>query len=67
MDELSALKGTVLPDDLEPLLSGAGFDGCVAVEDYYRVPDKERVKEKLVKRLQKLGYAVTVEVAEPAA
>jgi transposase len=35
--------------------------------DYYRVPDKERVKEKLVKRLQKLGYAVTVEVAEPAA
>jgi transposase len=35
--------------------------------DYYRVPDRERVKEKLVKRLQKLGYAVTLEAAEPAA
>jgi len=31
-DELGALKGTFLPGDLEPLLSGAGFDGCVAVE-----------------------------------
>ena len=35
--------------------------------DYYRVPDKDRVKEKLVRRLQKLGYAVTVSVAESAA
>ena len=31
-DELGALKGTFLPSDLEPLLRGAGFDGCVAVE-----------------------------------
>jgi L-fuconolactonase len=31
-DELGALKGTFLPGDLEPLLSRAGFDGCVAVE-----------------------------------
>src|SRR5262249_42375663 len=31
-DELSALKGSFLPGDLAPLLSGAGFDGCVAVE-----------------------------------
>ena len=31
-DELGALKGTFLPGDLEPLLRGAGFDGCVAVE-----------------------------------
>jgi transposase len=35
--------------------------------DYYRVRDKDRVKDKLVKRLQKLGYAVTVTVQEPAA
>jgi transposase len=35
--------------------------------DYCRVPDKERVKDKLVRRLQKLGYAVTVSVAEAAA
>jgi transposase len=35
--------------------------------DYYRVPDQERVKEKLVRRLQKMGYAVTVTVAGPAA
>ena len=28
--------------------------------DYSRVPDKDRVKDKLVRRLQKLGYAVTV-------
>jgi transposase len=35
--------------------------------DYFRVPDKDRVKDKLVRRLQKLGYAVTVTVAEPAA
>jgi L-fuconolactonase len=31
-DELGALKRAFLPGDLEPLLSGAGFDGCVAVE-----------------------------------
>ena len=31
-DELSDLKRSYLPGDLEPLLSGAGFDGCVAVE-----------------------------------
>jgi len=31
-DELGALKGTFVPGDLEPLLRGAGFDGCVAVE-----------------------------------
>ena len=31
-DELSALKRSFLPGDLEPLLSRAGFDGCVAVE-----------------------------------
>jgi predicted TIM-barrel fold metal-dependent hydrolase len=33
-DELSALKGSFLPNDLEPLLSAAGFDGCVAVEEW---------------------------------
>lgn len=31
-DELGSLKGSFLPDDLEPLLRRAGFDGCVAVE-----------------------------------
>ena len=31
-DELSALKGSFLPNDLEPLMKAAGFDGCVAVE-----------------------------------
>jgi L-fuconolactonase len=31
-DELSALKRNFLPADLEPLLKGAGFDGCVAVQ-----------------------------------
>ncbi len=31
-DELGALKGSFLPDHLKPLLSGAGFDGCIAVE-----------------------------------
>jgi transposase len=35
--------------------------------DYYQVPDKDRLKEKLVGRLQKMGYAVTVTAAEPAA
>jgi transposase len=34
--------------------------------DYYRVPDKDRVKERLVRRLQNMGYAVTVSVAAPA-
>src|SRR5262245_43529576 len=29
--------------------------------DYYRVPDKDRLKDKLVRRLQKLGYAVTLQ------
>jgi L-fuconolactonase len=33
-DELGALKGTFVSGDLEPLLRGAGFDGCVAVEAY---------------------------------
>ncbi len=35
--------------------------------DYYRPPDQDRVKDKLVRRLQKMGYAVTVTVADPAA
>ena len=33
-DELSALKGSFLPNDLEPLMRAAGFDGCVAVEEW---------------------------------
>lgn len=35
--------------------------------DYYQVADKDRVKDKLVRRLQKLGYAATVAVAASAA
>ncbi len=35
--------------------------------DYYRPTDKDRLKDKLVQRLRKLGYAVEVGVAEPAA
>jgi transposase len=35
--------------------------------DYYRAPDRDRVKDQLVRRLQKMGYAVTVTAAEPAA
>jgi transposase len=35
--------------------------------DYYRPTDKDRVKDKLVQRLRKLGYAVEVTAAEPAA
>ena len=35
--------------------------------DYYRPTDKDRLKDKLVQRLRKLGYAVEVSVAEPAA
>jgi L-fuconolactonase len=31
-DELGCLKRSFLPDDLVPLLAGAGLDGCVAVE-----------------------------------
>jgi L-fuconolactonase len=31
-DELRALKASFLPTDIEPLLSRAGFQGCVAVE-----------------------------------
>ncbi len=31
-DELSALRGNYQPADLLPLMSAAGFDGCVAVE-----------------------------------
>lgn len=35
--------------------------------DYYRPTDKDRLKDKLVQRLRKLGYAVDVTAAEPAA
>jgi hypothetical protein len=35
--------------------------------DYSRVPDKERVKDKLLRRLQRLGYTVTFTITEPAA
>jgi transposase len=35
--------------------------------DYYRPTETDRLKEKLVRRLRKLGYAVTVMAAEPAA
>jgi transposase len=31
--------------------------------DYYRLPDKDRVTDKLVRRLQKLGYTVAVTAA----
>jgi transposase len=34
--------------------------------DYYRPTDKDRLKDKLVRRLRKLGYAVTVAVADAA-
>ena len=33
--------------------------------EYYQPTDKDRLKERLVQRLRKLGYTVTV--AEPAA
>ena len=35
--------------------------------DYYRPPEKDRLKDKLVQRLRKLGFAVEVTPAEPAA
>jgi transposase len=35
--------------------------------DYYRPADTDRVKDKLVRRLQRMGYAVTVTAAGPAA
>ena len=35
--------------------------------DYYRPTDKDRLKDKLVQRLRKLGYAVSVTAEEPAA
>ena len=35
--------------------------------DYYRAPDRDRVKDRLVRRLQQMGYAVTVTIMEPAA
>jgi hypothetical protein len=35
--------------------------------DYYPVPDKDRVKDKLVRRLRKLGYTVAVTAEAPAA
>jgi transposase len=35
--------------------------------DYYQAPDRDRVKDRLLRRLQKLGYTVTVAVTEPAA
>jgi transposase len=35
--------------------------------DYSRVADKDRLKDKLVRRLRKLGYAVTVLRDQPAA
>jgi L-fuconolactonase len=31
-DELRAFKASFLPNDIEPLLSRTGFQGCVAVE-----------------------------------
>jgi hypothetical protein len=36
-------------------------------DDYHRPTDKDRLKDKLVQRLRKLGYAVEVTAAEPAA
>jgi transposase len=35
--------------------------------DYYRPTDQDRLKDKLVQRLRKLGYAVEVKPAEPVA
>jgi transposase len=35
--------------------------------EYYRPTDQDRLKDKLVQRLRKLGYAVTVTEAEPVA
>jgi transposase len=35
--------------------------------DYYRPTDRDRLKDKLVQRLRRLGYAVEVTAAEPAA
>jgi len=35
--------------------------------DYYRPTDIDRLKDKLVHRLRKLGFAVTIEAATTAA
>ena len=35
--------------------------------DYYRPTDTDRLKDRLVQRLKKLGFAVTVAAAETAA
>jgi L-fuconolactonase len=40
-DSMAALRRDFLPGDLEPLLRGAGFDGCVAVQAQQDVAETE--------------------------
>ena len=64
-DELSALRGNYRPADLMPLMSAAGFDGCVAVEARQSVEENAYLLD-LLDRYEKVKAVVGwVDLCDP--
>ena len=65
-DELSALRGNYQPADLLPLLSAAGFDGCVAVEARQSVEENAYLLDLLGRYGQIKAVVGWVDLCDPA-
>jgi L-fucono-1,5-lactonase len=65
-EELSELRGNYSPADLLPLMSGAGFDGCVAVEARQSVEENAYLLDLLGRYEQIRAVVGWVDLCDPA-
>jgi predicted TIM-barrel fold metal-dependent hydrolase len=65
-DELSALRSNYRPADLMPLMSAAGFDGCVAVEARQSVRENAYLLDLFDKHEQIKAVVGWVDLCDPA-
>ena len=65
-EELNALRGNYLPADLLPLMSAAGFDGCVAVEARQSVKENAYLLDLLGRYEQIKAVVGWVDLCDPA-
>jgi L-fuconolactonase len=65
-DELAALRGNYRPADLVPLMSAAGFDGCVAVEARQSVEENAYLLDLFEQYEQIKAVVGWVDLCDPA-
>jgi L-fucono-1,5-lactonase len=65
-DELNALRGNYHPPDLMPLMSTAGFDGCVAVEARQSVKENAYLLDLFDRYEQIKAVVGWVDLCDPA-